>query len=308
MRKIMIPCEKCNGTGEIIKKSEGGAHIAINCALCNGSGHSGHYMKDEPKSNLEMIAQESELENAYRRSGVWDETISREEWQTLRKIAREEGKSYFEVKSDYLAEKKKQAEREKEEAKERQDKNMYYHDLNGYELSNDEVYAIEELAKAEGISYMGARHRYMMAKMNDIPMYADGPRDAGDLEQSVYMPYGDMQTPDPCEDIYTEQEQAEMNETYMGPPRNYDDLEEGPGDEGCPETTEDIINKPSHYHDGGIDVLELLKMKFGPDVIRGFYIGNVIKYTLRFEKKNGVQDLEKGLYYLQALIDHERGR
>jgi hypothetical protein len=49
-------------------------------------------------------------------------------------------------------------------------------------------------------------------------------------------------------------------------------------------------------------------MKFGPEVIRGLYIGNVIKYTLRFEKKNGVQDLEKGLYYLQALIDHERGR
>lgn len=287
MRKVMITCGKCNGTGEVIKKSEGGAQIAINCALCNGSGHSGHYMKDEPRSNLEMIAHESELENAYRQSGVWDETISREEWATLRKIAKEEGKSYFEVKTDYLAQRPKsitgdpiarQMEREEAESRERQDKNMYYHDLNGYELSNDEVYAIEELAKAEGIRYLEARHRYMMAKMNHIPMYADGDTERPDVNYYVDA----MQTPDPEADIYTEQEQAEMNE--------------------------DLINKPSHYHDGGIDVLELLKMKFGPDVIRGFYIGNVIKYTLRFEKKNGVQDLEKGLYYLQALIEHERGR
>jgi hypothetical protein len=307
MRKVMISCGKCNGTGEIIKEKTEDFKMAIPCTLCDGSGHSGHYMTDEPTSSLEGQAKESELENAYRRSGVWDESVSREEWRTLRKIAQEEGRSYFEVKSDYLAEKKKhhsitgdpiarQMEREAIESRERYERNMINHDLMNDQLMDEEVYHIEKIAKDKGLSYSEVRHDYMKAKENGyIPMYADGYR------------------PEPCVDpeetcIYSEQEQAEMNETYMGPPRNYDDLKEGLDEEGCPEPTEDIINKPSHYHDGGIDVLELLKMKFGPEVIRGFYIGNVIKYTLRFEKKNGVQDLEKGLYYLQALIDHERGR
>jgi hypothetical protein len=258
-------------------------------------------MTDEEPTTLEQSAKESELERAYRRSGVWDESISREEWAMLRKIAKESGKSYFEAKQQYLAEKKKHHSITgdpiaKAESRARHERNMINHDLMNDQLMDEEVYQIEKIAKDKNLWYSEVRHDYMKAKENGyIPMYADGYR------------------PEPCVDpeetcIYSEQEQAEMNETYMGPPRNYDDLKEGPDDEGCPEPTEDIINKPSHYHDGGIDVLELLKMKFGPEVIRGFYIGNVIKYTLRFEKKNGMQDLEKGLFYLQALIDHERGR
>lgn len=38
---------------------------------------------------------------------------------------------------------------------------------------------------------------------------------------------------------------------------------------------------------------------------RGFYKGNIIKYVARYENKNGIQDLEKALTYLQRLIDWE---
>lgn len=42
------------------------------------------------------------------------------------------------------------------------------------------------------------------------------------------------------------------------------------------------------------------------DQVRGFYIGNVIKYVTRYQGKNGVQDLEKAATYLQQLTGFER--
>lgn len=33
----------------------------------------------------------------------------------------------------------------------------------------------------------------------------------------------------------------------------------------------------------------------------GFYKGNIIKYVTRFEQKNGVEDLEKAVTYLERL-------
>ena len=32
--------------------------------------------------------------------------------------------------------------------------------------------------------------------------------------------------------------------------------------------------------------------------------GNIIKYACRWKKKNGIQDLEKIMWYTQHLIDH----
>lgn len=37
----------------------------------------------------------------------------------------------------------------------------------------------------------------------------------------------------------------------------------------------------------------------------GFLEGNVIKYVCRHKKKNGKQDLEKAIHYLQLLIEWE---
>jgi len=35
--------------------------------------------------------------------------------------------------------------------------------------------------------------------------------------------------------------------------------------------------------------------------------GNIVKYVTRHKAKNGKEDLEKALYYLQMLIDREYG-
>ena len=40
---------------------------------------------------------------------------------------------------------------------------------------------------------------------------------------------------------------------------------------------------------------------------RGYCIGNVHKYTYRYNIKNGVEDLEKAKTYLSFLINAEKG-
>lgn len=72
--------------------------------------------------------------------------------------------------------------------------------------------------------------------------------------------------------------------------------------------SQDIINKPEHYHLGGIDAIEILETKFGPIMSKGFFLGNVIKYVLRYQQKGGIEDLEKAKFYLDALIRNERGQ
>ena len=73
----------------------------------------------------------------------------------------------------------------------------------------------------------------------------------------------------------------------------------------------DNINKPSHYMlDGldGVEVKDVIRSVLGDDIV-SFYIGNVIKYVLRYKKKNGVEDLKKARLYLDwAITDYENNR
>lgn len=64
----------------------------------------------------------------------------------------------------------------------------------------------------------------------------------------------------------------------------------------------DIMNNtPIHYKNGTeIDVIEfcdLYKLDFTE--------GNIIKYIVRYKRKDGIKDLEKALTYLNRLIDRE---
>lgn len=71
--------------------------------------------------------------------------------------------------------------------------------------------------------------------------------------------------------------------------------------------TEDLINKPNHYHKGGIDVIEFAGMKFDPAELKGFCRINALKYITRYDQKNGVQDLHKANFYVNKLIELEGG-
>ena len=60
---------------------------------------------------------------------------------------------------------------------------------------------------------------------------------------------------------------------------------------------EDIINHPSHYTQGGIEVHNFID-SWNLD----FDTGNVVKYVIRAPYKNGLEDLKKAEWYLKSLI------
>lgn len=69
----------------------------------------------------------------------------------------------------------------------------------------------------------------------------------------------------------------------------------------------DLINKPDHYHKNGIDVIGFAQMQLPPEQLKGFCRVNVLKYVTRYDRKNGVQDLEKARFYIDKLIELEEG-
>ena len=66
----------------------------------------------------------------------------------------------------------------------------------------------------------------------------------------------------------------------------------------------DPVNNPNHYT-GSIECIDYLRDKLTPEEFVGFCIGNVLKYTSRWRKKDGVQDLKKAEVYLKWAIEAE---
>ena len=66
-----------------------------------------------------------------------------------------------------------------------------------------------------------------------------------------------------------------------------------------------MVNSPEHYRSGGIETIEVIKAKLGhnKDLLLGYYLGNVIKYTTRAPYKGKFhEDCKKAEYYLRELI------
>lgn len=64
--------------------------------------------------------------------------------------------------------------------------------------------------------------------------------------------------------------------------------------------TEDVVNRPSHYTDGKIEVIDYIE-----DKKLGFCLGNAIKYISRAGKKDPskeVEDLNKAIWYIKRRI------
>lgn len=68
------------------------------------------------------------------------------------------------------------------------------------------------------------------------------------------------------------------------------------------------ITSPSHYvTDKGFEVFDVQEAFI--QELKGMaasYWCNVVKYILRFQRKNGVEDLKKAKYYLEKLIEEEQ--
>ena len=68
---------------------------------------------------------------------------------------------------------------------------------------------------------------------------------------------------------------------------------------------DDKVNNPNHYQGKfGLEAIEVVRNFAGNlTAVQGFYWGNAIKYLLRFQSKNGLEDLKKARKNLDWLIE-----
>lgn len=67
----------------------------------------------------------------------------------------------------------------------------------------------------------------------------------------------------------------------------------------------DNVNKPAHYGQGTIECIDYIRDSMTKEEYEGYLMGNVKKYTHRWRYKNGVEDLKKARWYLEALIQQQ---
>ena len=68
----------------------------------------------------------------------------------------------------------------------------------------------------------------------------------------------------------------------------------------------DNINNPNHYKlDCGVESIEIIKRVLGIKGFVAFCLGNILKYLIRAEKKNGKEDYKKAAKYLEWVIERE---
>lgn len=71
---------------------------------------------------------------------------------------------------------------------------------------------------------------------------------------------------------------------------------------GLDPTVFNLVSKPAHYNTGGIECIDYLEDNLPPEAFRGYLEGNVKKYLHRWRYKNGLQDLQKAVWYLNELV------
>lgn len=63
------------------------------------------------------------------------------------------------------------------------------------------------------------------------------------------------------------------------------------------------INHPERYTGGKFECIDVMQDVFGADAVKHFCILNAFKYLWRSEKKNGVEDIKKAVWYLNKYIE-----
>ena len=68
----------------------------------------------------------------------------------------------------------------------------------------------------------------------------------------------------------------------------------------------DNINNANHYQICGFNSIEIIKRVLGLKGFVAFCLGNILKYLIRAEKKNGKEDYKKAAKYLEWVIERDR--
>ena len=64
------------------------------------------------------------------------------------------------------------------------------------------------------------------------------------------------------------------------------------------EPTEDMVNHPSHYTQGGMECIDEMILIFGKQAVANFCVCNAWKYRKRAMFKNGQEDIDKSDWYI----------
>lgn len=71
---------------------------------------------------------------------------------------------------------------------------------------------------------------------------------------------------------------------------------------GEPAPAFDPVQRPEHYTSGAIECIDAIAAAMSVEAFRGFLRGNALKYLWRYERKGGVEDLNKAQFYLDRLV------
>ena len=67
----------------------------------------------------------------------------------------------------------------------------------------------------------------------------------------------------------------------------------------------DNINNANHYQICGFNSIEIIKRVLGLKGFVAFCLGNILKYLIRAEKKNKLEDYKKASKYLEWVIERD---
>lgn len=65
----------------------------------------------------------------------------------------------------------------------------------------------------------------------------------------------------------------------------------------------DPVVLPAHYARFKIEPIRFLVENFGPSIL----VGKIVKYSMRYDAKNGVQDVEKAIRCAEMLREYLKG-
>ncbi len=66
----------------------------------------------------------------------------------------------------------------------------------------------------------------------------------------------------------------------------------------------DMVNSPPHYNKAGIECIDAIRA--ATDSGYEYYLqGNIMKYVWRYRYKNGKEDLEKAIHFIEMIIERD---
>lgn len=65
----------------------------------------------------------------------------------------------------------------------------------------------------------------------------------------------------------------------------------------------DNVNHPNHYCVGKYECMDVMEEVFGRDKFMDYCYLNAFKYMWRSERKNGIEDIKKAIFYLNKFVE-----